>query len=82
MLKDLFQEHDLVFEQSSSLLSSSLKPQELSDKIQKIKESFYDLNNAIQNKSNPEVVNTSIRAIIDEISGIIGISKEVLGAGS
>jgi hypothetical protein len=71
-----------VFEQSSSLLSSSLKPQELSDKIQKIKESFYDLNNAIQNKSNPEVVNTSIRAIIDEISGIIGISKEVLGAGS
>ena len=70
-----------VFEQSSSLLSS-LKPQELSDKIQKIKESFYDLNNAIQNKSNPEVVNTSIRAIIDEISGIIGISKEVLGAGS
>jgi hypothetical protein len=71
-----------VFEQSSSLLSSSLKPQELSDKIQKIKESFYDLNNAIQNKSNPEVVNTSIRAIIDEMSGIIGISKEVLGAGS
>ena len=71
-----------VFEQSSSLLSSSLKPQELSDKIQKIKESFYDLNNSIQNKSNPEVVNTSIRAIIDEISGIIGISKEVLGAGS
>ena len=71
-----------VFEQRSSLLSSSLKPQELSDKIQKIKESFYDLNNAIQNKSNPEVVNTSIRAIIDEISGIIGISKEVLGARS
>ena len=71
-----------VFEQSSSLLSSSLKPQELSDKIQKIKESFYDLNNAIQNKSNPEVVNTSIRAIIDETSGTIGISKEVLGAGS
>ena len=70
------------FEQSSSLLSSSLKPQELSDKIQKIKESFYDLNNAIQNKSNPEVVNTSIRAIIDETSGTIGISKEVLGAGS
>ena len=71
-----------VFEQNSSLLSSSLKPQELSDKIQKIKESFYDLNNAIQNKSNPEVVNTSIRAIIDETSGTIGISKEVLGAGS
>ena len=71
-----------VFEQSSSLLSSSLKPQELSDKIQKIKESFYDLNNAIQNKSNPEVVNTSIRAIIDETSGTIGISKEVLGACS
>ena len=70
-----------IFEQTSSL-SPSLKLQESAGNVQKINEFFSDLNNAIQNKSNPEVVNTSIGAIIDEISGITGISKEVLGGGS
>ena len=67
-----------VFEQTSSS-SPSMKPQELSDKVQKLNEYFSDLNNAIQNKSNPEVVNASIRAIILGISGITGISEENLG---
>jgi hypothetical protein len=64
-----------VFEQTSS--SPSMKPQ-LSGKVQKVNEYFSDLNNAIQNKSNPEVVGTSIIAIIHEISGIIGITEENL----
>jgi hypothetical protein len=68
-----------VFEQISS--SPSMKPQELSGKIQKVNEYFSDLNNAIQNKSNPEVVDTSIRAIILEISEITGISEENLDGG-
>jgi hypothetical protein len=67
-----------VFEQTSSS-PPSMKPQELSDKVQKLNEYFSDLNNAIQNKSNPEVVNASIRAIILGISGITGISEENLG---
>jgi hypothetical protein len=67
-----------VFEQTSSS-SPSMKPQELSGKVQKLNEYFSDLNNAIQNKSNPEVVNASIRAIILGISGITGISEENLG---
>ena len=41
--------------------------------------SLSDLNSAIQNKSNPEVVNRSIGAIIHEISEITGISEESLG---
>ena len=41
--------------------------------------SLSDLNSAIQNKSNPEVVNRSIGAIIHEISEIIGINEESLG---
>jgi hypothetical protein len=69
-----------VFEQTSSS-SPSMKLQELSGEIQKVNEYFSDLNNAIQNKSNPEVVNTSIRAIILGISGITGISEENLGGG-
>jgi hypothetical protein len=56
-----------------------MKLQELSGEIQKVNEYFSDLNNAIQNKSNPEVVSTPIRVIIFEISGITGISEENLG---
>jgi hypothetical protein len=67
-----------VFEQTSSS-PPSMKLQELSGEIQKVNEYFSDLNNAIQNKSNPEVVSTPIRVIIFEISGITGISEENLG---
>ena len=52
-----------------------MKPQELSGNIQNVKEFFSELNNTIDNKSNPEVINTSIRAIIHEISGITGIRE-------
>ena len=55
-----------------------MKPQELSGNIQNVKEFFSELNNTIDNKSNPEVINTSIRAIIHEISGITGIREESL----
>jgi hypothetical protein len=63
-----------IFEQTLP----AMKPQELSGKIQNVKEFFSELNNTIDNKSNPEVINTSIRAIIHEISGIAGIREESL----
>ena len=63
-----------IFEQTVP----AMKPQELSGKIQNVKEFFSELNNTIDNKSNPEVINTSIRAIIHEISGITGIREESL----
>jgi hypothetical protein len=63
-----------LFEQTSSLSSLSLtKPQEITGNIQKINDSFSELNNAIQNKSNLEAVDRPIRAIIQ---GITGISEE------
>jgi hypothetical protein len=49
-------------------LSTGLPPQEKTPKIQETNKLFSDLNTAIQNKSSPEVVDTSIRAIIHEIS--------------
>jgi hypothetical protein len=42
-------------------------------------EGSVDLNNAIQSKSNLEVIDSSIRAITHEISEITGISEESLG---
>ena len=63
-----------VFGQTSSRL-----PQEMASKIQETNQFFSDLNNTIQNKSNPEVIDTSIRAVIHEISEITGISEESLG---
>ena len=63
-----------IFEQTLP----AMKPQELSGNIQNVKEFFSELNNTIDNKSNPEVINTSIRAIIHEISGITGIREESL----
>ena len=63
-----------IFEQTLP----AMKPQELSGKIQNVKEFFSELNNTIDNKSNPEVINTSIRAIIHEMSGITGIREESL----
>jgi hypothetical protein len=71
-----------LFEQTSSLSSSLIKPQEITDKIQKVNESFSELNNAIQNKSNLEIVDRPIRAIILEISEITGMNEESLAGGS
>jgi hypothetical protein len=48
--------------------STGLPPQEKTPKIQETNKLFSDLNTAIQNKSSPELVDTSIRAIIHEIS--------------
>jgi hypothetical protein len=42
--------------------------QEKTPEIQETNKLFSDLNTAIQNKSSPELVDTSIRAIIHEIS--------------
>ena len=48
--------------------STRLPPQEKTLQIQQTNKLFSDLNTAIQNKSSPELVDTSIRAIIHEIS--------------
>lgn len=48
--------------------STGLPPQEQTLEIQETNKLFSDLNTAIQNKSSPEVVDTSIRAITHEIS--------------
>ena len=53
---------DLMVQTSTGLL------QEKTPEIQETNKLFSDLNTAIQNKSSPELVDTSIRAIIHEIS--------------
>jgi hypothetical protein len=68
---------DLMIQMSSS----TGLPQEKTPEIQETNKLFSDLNTAIQNKSSPEVVDTSIRAIIHKISEITGISEENLGGG-
>jgi hypothetical protein len=68
---------DLMVQMSSS----TGLPQEKTPEIQETNKLFSDLNTAIQNKSSPEVVDTSIRAIIHKISEITGISEENLGGG-
>jgi hypothetical protein len=67
--------------QSVFVETSSRIPQEMTREVQETNQFFSDLNNAIQNKSNPEVVDSSIRAITHEISEITGISEESLGGG-
>lgn len=59
--------------------ASPLVPQEMNNEVQETNQFFSSLNNAIQNKSNPEVVDRSIGAIIHEISEITGISEAGLG---
>jgi hypothetical protein len=59
--------------------ASPLVPQEMNNEVQETNQFFSGLNNAIQNKSNPEVVDRSIGAIIHEISEITGISEAGLG---
>jgi hypothetical protein len=63
-----------VFSQTSPTL-----PSDLNAEVQEANTFFSDLNGAIQNKSNPEVVDRSIRAIIHEISELTGISEDNLG---
>ena len=48
--------------------STGLPPQEQTLEIQETNKPFSDLNTAIQKKSSPEAVDTTIRAIIHEIS--------------
>jgi hypothetical protein len=60
--------------------TSSRIPQEMTGEVQETNQFFSDLNNAIQNKSNSEVIDSSIRAITHEISEIIGISEESLSS--
>lgn len=59
--------------------ASSTIPQEMDPEVQETKQFFSDINNSIQNKSSPEVLDKSIEAAIHEISEITGISKESLG---
>jgi hypothetical protein len=56
---------DLMVQASST---AGLPPQEQTLDIQETNKLFSDLNTAIQNKSSPEAVDTSIRAIIHKIS--------------
>jgi hypothetical protein len=55
-------------------------PREMNHELQETNQFISNLNTAIQNKSNPEVVDTSIGAIIHEISEITGISEAALGS--
>jgi hypothetical protein len=63
-----------VFAQASSSLPSEMNPN-----VEETVQFFSALDTAIQNKSNPEVVDRSIGTIIHEISEITGISEESLG---
>jgi hypothetical protein len=63
-----------VFGQAASMI-----PQEMNREVEETRQSFSNLNTAIQNKSSPEVVDRSIGAIINEISEITGVSEENLG---
>jgi hypothetical protein len=63
-----------LFSQTSPTLPSNLGPE-----VQEANTFFSELNGAIQNKSSPEVVDSSTGAIIHEISEITGISEEELG---
>jgi hypothetical protein len=63
-----------VFSQTSPTL-----PSDLNAEVQEANTFLSDLNGAIQNKSNPEVVDRSIGAIIHEISELTGISEDNLG---
>jgi len=63
-----------VFSQASPTI-----PQEMNPEVEETKQFFSDLNTAVQNKSNPELVDRSIGAIIHEISEITGIGETGLG---
>ena len=59
--------------------ASPLVPQEMNNEVQETNQFFSSLNNAIQNKSNPEEADRLIGAIIHELLEITGISEAGLG---
>jgi hypothetical protein len=59
--------------------ASSTLPPEMNPNIDETVQLFSALDTAIQNKSNPEVVDRSVGSIIHEISEITGINEESLG---
>jgi hypothetical protein len=63
--------------------TSPLIPQEMSADVPVISGFFADLRNAVQEKSNPEVVSSAIGSITHEIAEVTGISDEnISGTGS
>jgi hypothetical protein len=63
-----------VFTQASSTL-----PPEMNPNVEETVQFFSALDTAIQNKSNPEVIDRTVGSIIHEISEITGINEESLG---
>ena len=63
-----------VFTQASSTL-----PPEMNPNVEETGQFFSALDTAIQNKSNPEVIDRTVGSIIHEISEITGINEESLG---
>jgi hypothetical protein len=63
-----------VFTQASSTL-----PPEMNPNVEETGQFFAALDTAIQNKSNPEVIDRAVGSIIHEISEITGINEESLG---
>lgn len=66
-----------VFNESSHMI-----PQEKSADIQVINGFFTDLGNAVQEKSNPEVISNAIGSILHEISEVTGINEESISSTS
>ncbi|HXW11834.1 MAG TPA: hypothetical protein VD694_03665 [Nitrososphaeraceae archaeon] len=63
--------------------TSPLIPQEMSADVPVINGFFTDLRNAVQEKSNPEVVSNAIGSITHEIAEVTGISEEnISGTGN
>jgi hypothetical protein len=80
-----YQDGQAFISRASSIFneSSPLIPQEKSADVSVINEFFADLGNAVQEKSNPEVVSNAIGSIIHEISEVTGINEEnISGTGS
>lgn len=80
-----YQDGQAFISRASSIFneSSPLIPQEKSADVPVINEFFADLGDAVQEKSNPEVVSNAIGSIIHEISEVTGINEEnISGTGS
>lgn len=80
-----YQDGQAFISRASSIFneSSPLIPQEKSADVPVINEFFADLGDAVQEKSNPEVVSNVIGSIIHEISEVTGINEEnISGTGS
>jgi hypothetical protein len=62
-----------VFSSSASRIDQSMAPE-----IQEVNAFFSDLNNAVNNKNEPETVEASINRIIQELAEITGVSESQL----